>query len=52
MWENVKFYEEERNLLEQETRKTDECDMEKFGTLDSDNTIAVLGDKWLSLIHI
>ena len=46
MWENVKFYEEERNLLEQETRKTDECDMEKFGTLDSDNTIAVLGDKW------
>ena len=29
-----------------EMRKTDECDMEKFGTLDSDKTIAVLGDRW------
>ena len=28
-------------------RKTDECDMEKFGTLDSsEKTIAVLGDQW------
>ena len=28
-------------------RKIDECDMEKFDTLDSsDETIAVLGDRW------
>ena len=28
-------------------RKIDECDMEEFGTLDSnEKTIAVLGDRW------
>ena len=28
-------------------RKIDECDMEKFGTLDSsEKTIAILGDRW------
>ena len=28
-------------------KKTDECDMEKFGTLDSsEKTIAILGDRW------
>ena len=28
-------------------RKVDECDMEKFGTLDSsEKTIAILGDRW------
>ena len=28
-------------------RKIDECDMEKFGTLDSsEKTIGILGDKW------
>ena len=30
-----------------EMRKIDECDMEKFGTLDSsEKTIAILGDRW------
>ena len=28
-------------------RKIDECDVEKFGTLDSsEKTIAILGDTW------
>ena len=40
------MYKEERNLLE-EMRKIDECDMEKFGTLDCrEKTIAILGDRW------
>ena len=40
------MYKEERDVLE-ETRKIDECDVEKFGTLDgSERTIAVLGDRW------
>ena len=31
----------------EEMRETDECDMEKFGTLDSsDKTIGILGDRW------
>ena len=31
----------------EEMRKIDECDMEKFGTLDSsEKTIAILGDRW------
>ena len=38
------IYKEERNVLEM--RKIDECDMEKFGTLDSEKTIAILGDRW------
>ena len=30
-----------------EMRKIDECDMDKFGTLDrSEKTIAILGDRW------
>ena len=30
-----------------EMRKIDECDMEKFGTLDgSEKTIAILGERW------
>ena len=41
-------YEEGRDVLE-EMRKIDECDMEKFGTLDinsSEKTIAILADRW------
>ena len=39
------IYKEERDVLEM--RKIDECDMEKFGTLDSsEKTIAILGDRW------
>ena len=35
---------EERDLLAM--RKKDECDMEKFGTLDSrEKTIAIVGDR-------
>ena len=50
------IYEEERDVLEGEMRKIDECDMEKFGTSDSnekfgtldssEKTIATLGDRW------
>ena len=33
--------------MSEEMRKIDECDMEKFGTLDgSEKTIATLGDRW------
>ena len=36
---------EERDVLEGEMRKIDECDMGKFSTLDSsEKTIAILGD--------
>ena len=36
------MYKEERNVLEEETREIDECDMEKFGALDSsDQTNAI-----------
>ena len=39
------MYKEERNVLEM--RKIDECDMEKFSTLDiSEKTIAILGHRW------
>ena len=38
------IFKEERDLLEM---KIGECDMEKFGTLDSrEKTIAILGDRW------
>ena len=38
------MYTEERDVLE--TRKIDERDMEKFGTLDSsEKAIAILGDR-------
>ena len=43
------IYKEERDVLEEEMRKIDECDTEKFGTLDinsSEKTIAILGDRW------
>ena len=34
-------------MLEKEMRKTDECDMPKFGTLDSsEKAIAILGSRW------
>ena len=40
-------YKKDRDVLEKEMRKIDECDMEKFGTLDSsEKTIAILGDRW------
>ena len=39
------MYMEEWDVLEM--RKIDECDMEKFSTLDSsEKTIAILGDRW------
>ena len=40
------IYKEEQDLSE-DMRKTDECDMEKFGTVDgSEKTIAILGTRW------
>ena len=37
-------YKEERDVLEEEMRNIEECDMEKFGTLGSrEKTIAILG---------
>ena len=39
------IYKEERDVLK-EMRKIGECDMDKFGTLDSEKTIAVVGDRW------
>ena len=39
------IYKEERDVLEM--RKIDDCDMQKFGTLESsEKTIAILGDRW------
>ena len=41
------IYKEERDALEEEMGKLDECDMEEFGRLESgEKTIAILGDKW------
>ena len=43
------IYEEERDALQDEMRKIDECFVEKFGTLSidtSEKTIALLGDRW------
>ena len=41
------MYKEERDVLEEEMREIDECDMEEFDTLDSsEKTIAILGDRW------
>ena len=41
------IYKEERELLEEEMRKIDECGMEKFGTLDSSKkTIAIPENIW------
>ena len=45
MVREFEMYKEERDVLEM--RKIDECDLEKFGTLDSsEKTIAILGDRW------
>ena len=39
------LYEEERDVVEM--RNIDECDMEKFGTLESsEKMISILGDRW------
>ena len=41
------MYKEERDMLEEETRKTDECNIEEFGTQNiSEKAIAILGDRW------
>ena len=41
------MYKEERNALDEEMRKLDECDMEEFGRLDSSQeTMAILGCRW------
>ena len=41
------MYKEERDVLEEEIREIDECDMEEFDTLDSsEKTIVILGDRW------
>ena len=41
------MYKQERIVLEEGMRKIDECDVDKFGTLDSsEKTIAILGDRW------
>ena len=41
------IYKEERDVLAEKMWKIDECDMEKFGTLESsEKTIAILGDRW------
>ena len=41
------MYKEERDVLEEEVREIDECDMEEFGALDRrEKTIAILGDRW------
>ena len=43
-WEK---YKEGRDGLEQEIKQIDECDIEKFGTLDSsERTIAIVGKRW------
>ena len=40
-------YKEERDALEEEMRKSDVCDMEEIGGLESsEKTIAILGDRW------
>ena len=41
------LYKEERNVLEEEMRKLDGCDMGIFGTLySSEKAIGIRGDKW------
>ena len=40
------MYQEERDVKGEELTKVDECYMEKFGTLDSEKTMAILGDRW------
>ena len=41
------IHEEERDVLEEQMRPVDECDMEKFNALESsEKTIAILRDRW------
>ena len=41
------MYKEGRDVLEEETREIDDCDVEEVGPLDSsEKTIAILGDRW------
>ena len=41
------IYKEKRDVLEEEMRKLDECDMEELGRLEiSEKTIDILGDRW------
>ena len=41
------IYKEERDALEEETRKLDICVTEELGRLESrEKTIATLGDRW------
>ena len=40
------MYKEERDVLEEEMGKIDECDLKELDTLDSsEKTIAILGDR-------
>ena len=41
------MYKEERDVLEEEMRKLDGCDMAELGRLESsEKTIAILRDRW------
>ena len=41
------MYKEKRDALEKKMRKSDGCDMEEFGRLESSKkTIAILGYRW------
>ena len=43
------IYKEERDVLVEEMRKFDECDMQAFGRLESsEKAIAIVGDRWWS----
>ena len=40
-------HKKERDVLEEEMREMDGCDVEEFDPLDSsEKTIAILGDRW------
>ena len=48
--EKCEIYNEERDVLEEEMRAIDECNMEEIDTLNSsEETIAILGDRWWPL---
>ena len=41
------IYKDERDVLDEEMIKIDECDIEKFGTLNSsEKTTAILRNRW------
>ena len=45
--EECEIHKKERNVLEKDTRKFDQCDMEKIGRLESaKTTTANLGNSW------